>query len=36
MLSDMRTPPVQEPPVESVPPNRKPEDVFEIFSHDAS
>ena len=36
MLSDMRTPPVQQPPVESAPPNRKPEDVFDIFSHDAA
>jgi 3-methylcrotonyl-CoA carboxylase beta subunit len=36
VLSDMRTAPVQQPPVESVPPNRKPEDVFDIFSHDSA
>ncbi|MCH2139162.1 MAG: acyl-CoA carboxylase subunit beta [Phycisphaerales bacterium] len=34
VLADMRTSPVQGPPVESVSPNRAADDVYDIFSHD--
>ncbi len=34
VLADMRTSPVQGPPVESVSPNRGADDVYDIFSHD--
>jgi acetyl-CoA carboxylase carboxyltransferase component len=36
MLSDMRTAPVQAPPVESVPSVRPGDDVYDIFSHDSA
>ncbi|MCH2135331.1 MAG: acyl-CoA carboxylase subunit beta [Phycisphaerales bacterium] len=34
VLSDMRTEPVQGPPVESAPPDRGISDIYEVFSHD--
>jgi acetyl-CoA carboxylase carboxyltransferase component len=36
MLSDMRTAPVQAPPIESVPSVRPGDDVYDIFSHDSA
>ena len=36
VLSDMRTAPVQGPPVEAAPPGRVGADVYDIFSHDAA